>query len=75
MISSGRKKFLLMEKVVECSTSMPFNRASKDSVFSVHLVAMLDFESREYHVLIYIFILGYCVESTEHDQLGRYRSG
>lgn len=64
-----------MEKVLECSTSMPFNWASKDSVFSLHLVAMLDFESREYYVLLYIFILGYCAESTERDQLGRYRSG
>ena len=54
---------------------MPFNWASKGSVFSVHfIVALLDFESREYMYYYYI-VLGYCRETIEHDQLGRYRSG
>lgn len=61
--------------MLECSTSMPFNWASKDSVFSVHfIVALLDFESREYMYYYYI-VLGYCRETIEHDQWGRYRSG
>ena len=61
--------------MLECSTSMPFNWASKDSVFSVHfIVALLDFESREYMYYYYI-LLGYCGGTTESDQLGRYRSG
>lgn len=61
--------------MLECSTSMPFNRASKGSVFSVYfIVALLDFESREYMYYYYI-LLGYCGETTESDQLGRYRSG
>lgn len=60
--------------MLECSTSMSFSCASKDSVFFVHNVAMLDFESTECRYYYYI-LLGYCGESTERDQLGRYRSG
>lgn len=70
-----KEGFSYWEKVLECSTSMPFNWASKDSVFSVHfIVALLDFESREYMYYYYI-VLGYCGEATECDKLGRYKSG
>lgn len=54
---------------------MPFNRASKDSVFSLYfIVALLDFESREYMYYYYI-LLGYFGEATERNQLGSYGSG
>ena len=61
--------------MLECSTSMPFNRASKDWVFSLYfIVALLDFESREYMYYYYI-LLGYFGEATERNQLGSYGSG
>ena len=54
---------------------MPFNWASKDSVFSVHfIVALLDFESRE-DMYYYYILLGYCGETTECNHLGSYGSG
>lgn len=45
------------------------------SFFSVYfIVALLDFESREYMYYYYI-LLGYCGETTERNQLGSYGSG
>ena len=70
-----KEGFSLWEKVLECSTSMRFNWASKDSVFSVYfIVALLDFKSREYMYYYYI-LLGYCGETTERNHLGSYGSG